>query len=389
MTKKIRIIYSKNPDEIFNRKAALGSYIYVLGGLLQEHGYSVSINEHAYTAIKQHTSSGTNAAGNQSLIKRMIPSFVKRIVKDIFLFRRLDSLTKKLIGFQDDLILEFYSYGSTVGYELAVKNNVPLIVIYDAPVIDEYKFFNGVTPFLMKKVNRKEKKTLLKATSTVVYSNAVKNYVWKKIGKQTPIRLHQNIDFTRFDFIDQPHSGSPINIGFIGSFLKWHRVDLLLKVFTRLKSEHYNIKLYLLGMGEEFTTIKEACANNTYKNDIVLPGFVDGEELLGFKKNIHIGVMPGSNWYGAPNKIFEYGAAHMAVIAPDTPTITDLFVNKKEVYLFENNSENALYQGLKELVSNAEFTTLLAENLYQKIRANYSKTNTFDFYNRLIKEAIQ
>ncbi len=389
MTKKIRIIYSKNPDEVFNRKAALGSYIYVLSGLLQEYGYSVSINEHAYSSIKQYTSSGPGLTENHSVFKKIVPGFFKRIAKDILLFRRQDLLTQKLIGFQDDLIIEFYSYGSTVGYELAVKNNVPLIVIYDAPVIDEYKFFNGAAPFFKKKVNRNEKRTLLKAASTVVYSNAVKNYVWKKIGRQTPISLHQNIDFTRFDFIDQAHTGLPVNIGFIGSFLKWHRVDLLLNVFTRLKNEHYNIKLYLLGMGEEFSSIKQECANNKYKNDIVLPGFVDGEQLLNFKKNIHIGVMPGSNWYGAPNKIFEYGAAHMAVIAPDTPTIADLFVNKKEVYLFKNNSENALFDGLKELVSNAEFTTLLAENLYQKIRANYSKTNTFDFYNRLIKEAIQ
>jgi len=217
----------------------------------------------------------------------------------------------------------------------------------------------------------------------------VKKYVWEKIGMHTTIQLHQNIDFTRFDFIHEKRLEQTINIGFIGSFLKWHRVDLLLKTFSRLKDEHYNIKLYLLGMGEEYASIKEKWSASKYKEDIFLPGFVDGEELLKLKKRIHVGVMPGSNWYGAPNKIFEYGAAHMAVIAPNTPTINDLFIDKKEVCLFENNSENGLYEGLKKLCDNVELISVLAENLHQKICINYSKTNTFEFYNRLIKEAIQ
>ena len=183
--------------------------------------------------------------------------------------------------------------------------------------------------------------------------------------------------------------GETLNIGFIGSFLKWHRVDLLLNVFTKLKSEGYDLHLYLLGMGEKYSEIREEVALNKYKNNITMPGFSDGAELLNFKKKMHIGVMPGSNWYGAPNKIFEYGASRMAVVAPDTPTIQDLFTDKSDVLLFENGSEDGLYTALKQLCENQQQIPLLAENLYQKIRTNYSKNHTFAFYNQLIKKAIQ
>ncbi|HET6226844.1 MAG TPA: glycosyltransferase family 4 protein, partial [Bacteroidia bacterium] len=304
MKNKIRIIYSKNSSEIFNRQAALGSYIYALGGLLHQHGYAVSINEHAYETIKQNTVGQNQSVVKTPFYKKIIPARIKQVAKDIFLFKRLEKMKKLLMNFQDDVILEFYSYGSDVGYALSSKKNIPLIVVYDAPVVDEYHFFNHTNPFFLKKINKRERDTLLKASATIVYSNAVKEHVWSKIEKQTRMSIHQNIDFTRFDFIDNKIFDQPINIGFIGSFLKWHRVDLLVAAFTRLKEEGLPVSLTLLGSGEEFNAIKKKCALNKFKTDIVLTGFVDGGELFRLKQQIHIGVMPGSNWYGAPNKIF-------------------------------------------------------------------------------------
>ena len=91
-----------------------------------------------------------------------------------------------------------------------------------------------------------------------------------------------------------------------------------------------------------------------------------------FKKRIDIGVMPSSNWYGAPNKIFEYGAAKIAVVAPSTPTIVDLFENYKDLLLFENESFDSLYNALLKLVEDKELLKSLAENLHGKIKKKYS-----------------
>ena len=108
---------------------------------------------------------------------------------------------------------------------------------------------------------------------------------------------------------------------------------------------------------------------------------------MNYKKQIDIGVMPSSNWYGAPNKIFEYGAAKIAVVAPSTPTIVDLFENNKDLILFENESFDSLYNSLLKLVENQELLNTLAENLQNKIKSKYSKENTFNFYDNLIKNS--
>jgi glycosyltransferase involved in cell wall biosynthesis len=388
MKKRLAIIYSKNPEEVVNRKAALGSYIYALGGLFQENNYEVSINGKSYAELKQTTTASVSRPVNQSTLKKMIPAAIKRMLKDLQLFGKQKAFNEQLKQVTADVVLEFYSYGSTSGYEMATQKKIPLFVIYDAPVLDEYQFFNEADPFFLNTINVREKQTLLLASTTVTYSHAVKKYVWKKIGKEIPVQVHQNIDFTRFDFLEQKPIGGTLHVGFIGSFLQWHRVDLLLNAFTRLKTKGYDLRLYLLGTGEAFEAIKKQVTSNAYKDHIVLPGFVDGEELKHFKTNIQVGVMPGSNWYGAPNKIFEYGASHMAVIAPDTPTITELFTDT-DVLLFKNNSETGLYEALKYLCDHPEVIPQRAENLYQKIQANYSKSNTFEFYNRLIMKVIK
>ena len=318
----------------------------------------------------------------------MFPSFIKSILKDILLFNSQKKIERKLLKLKSiDIVLEFYSYGSLVGYNIARTRNIPLILIYDAPILDEYLFFNNSKPFFYKIIQKREKQTLLGTTSIVVYSNPVKNYIHKITGKTLNIGVHQNVDFSRFEFINERIYGDKINIGFLGSFLKWHRVDLLVDAFIKLKKNGKNVSLFLLGDGEEFSNIKFKINNSEFRNDIILPGFVDNEVLFDFKKRIDIGVMPSSNWYGAPNKIFEYGAAKIAVVAPSTPTIVDLFENYKDLLLFENESFDSLYNALLKLVEDKELLKSLAENLHGKIKKKYSKENTFNFYDNLLKNS--
>jgi len=40
----------------------------------------------------------------------------------------------------------------------------------------------------------------------------------KKHEKELPVFIHQNVDYTRFEFINEKAEGEIINIGFIGSF---------------------------------------------------------------------------------------------------------------------------------------------------------------------------
>ena len=385
MKRKLLILYSKNPNEVFNRKSALGSYIHSLSTLLFSefevyiNGEILELGNISYQDVEINASTGV-----KGMLKSFIPAIVKHTLLDIQLFNNVNDLEKNLEDNNYDVILEFYSYSSNIGCNISKKQNIPLYVIYDGPLVEEYEFFNGHRPVFFKKIIGRHNDTLEQAKGIVVYSEPVKEFLIKEYKIDDKFYFHQNIDFSRFEFLDNPKDNDSINICFIGSFLKWHRVDLLINSFTRLREKDNLLKLYLIGAGQEFDSIKSLVVNNKFVDDIILTGYKDGEELRNLKKKMHIGVMPSSNWYGAPNKIFEYGASRMAVVAPSTPTVKYIFT-EDTVSFFENNSEQELFDSLSSLVSDTDIIIRKSIALNSYIKETYSEKHTLDFYLGLLK----
>jgi glycosyltransferase involved in cell wall biosynthesis len=386
MSKKILLVYAKSTEELMNRQSALGSYIFCLCEILHKNKMLVSVNGIAFAELRQQAAKNKSEShASSDNFKKYLPAAIKKILRDVVVFKKMKQLFRQIAGSgKYDVVLEFYTYASDVGYQVSLQQNIPLILVYDSPVLEEHVFFNGKKLFFKKKIVERELKSLLQAQRIVVYSNAVKEYLNKHTSKKLDTSIHQNVDYTRFDFLEKRAMTAPVRIGFIGSFLKWHRIDLLLQAFYRLRKENYPVELFLVGYGMEYGTIKAEVDKSPYKEHIRLSGFVDGNELLEIKKQIHIGVMPGSNWYGAPNKIFEYGAAKLAVVAPATPTIADLFTDKKDLLLFKQDDADQLFQQLKALCDDPVLCGKLAETLQQKIKNNYSEKITFEFYNQLL-----
>lgn len=389
MKKKLLLIYGKGTDELRNRQSALGSYIFCLLDLLKDQ-FDIDVNGIPFNELyKKEAVVLAAPTGKTSGVKKLIPGFVKAWRRDKMIAAGHVQIVSRVKSQNYDLVMEFYTYASRLGITLSQKYNCPLVTVFDSPVLEEYEFFHGKKSFGSNKILRNQNDTLKASAQIVVYSNAVKKYVNQITGKNNNINIHQNVDFTRFDFLEPVVPGTTINIGFIGSFLKWHRVDLLIRIFERLRQQNVDAKLWLVGSGMEFPVIKAQVEKSPYQQDIELTGFCDGEDLLRVKKQMHIGVMPGSNWYGAPNKIFEYGATGLAVMAPATPTISDLFENEKDLLLFEWDNEDSAYEVLKRLCSDNNLLQQLQHNLRDKIRKTYSEENTRKFYTGVFEQALK
>lgn len=388
---KLLILYTKSRTEVFNRKSAIGSYIYCLSDILQSEGHSVFLNGRPFQAEIITQRENVKPGGLKKSITKLIPSFLRRAIRDRLILKQADSIADELNGETTvyDAILEFYNLGSQAGLKLAKAQGIPLNIVYDSPVIEEYVYFNnGAKPFFLNEFKRREKATLSNANKTVVYSNPMKDYVQSIYKQSGKVLLHQNVDFSRFDIMENNKQlSAPVKMCFIGSFLKWHQVDLLVEVCANLIKTGANIELYLVGDGMEKIKIEEQVSqlDPVIKSKIHFTGFLDGEALYDLKKNMHIGVMPGSNWYGAPNKIFEYGAMKMAVVAPNTPTILDLFT-ESEISFFEWKNKKSLNDSILNLISNKAILQEKTRQLNHFILKKYSLKNTKDFYTELISD---
>ena len=387
---KLLILYTKNRQEIFNKKSALGSYINYLGNLLENNGFEVFLNGERLTEIKYQTHQVNNSHSKLSFIKKIIPKKLKRYIREKKHLKDLDVFYDELKNKPQkyDAILEYYNLGSNIGLKLSKSQNIPYYIFYDGPILDEYQFFNHAKPFFFKEVIKREKESFKHAKKIVAQSNPMKDYIVNHICEcSDKIVIHQNVDYTKFDILEgeKVFNTDVLNIGFIGSFLPWHQVDLLVNAFAFIIKKGVKANLYLIGDGMERKSVENYCNTlpNEIKDKITFTGFVTEKELYQLKSKIDIGVMSGSNWYGAPLKIFEYGAMKMACIAPDTPTIKDLFPNN-EVVFFEWKNQVSLNDKLLNLCQDIEKIKYNSKILNQKVLNKYSSQNTINFYKTLI-----
>ncbi|MGQ0827759.1 MAG: glycosyltransferase, partial [Bacteroidota bacterium] len=125
-----------------------------------------------------------------------------------------------------------------------------------------------------------------------------------------------------------------------------------------------------------------------FKERVEMTGFVNEEKLEELKETFMIGVMPGSNWYGSPLKLFEYAQAGIPIIAPDAPTIKDLFTSNDILFIENKNPLKSLQINLLKLLADEELRNKLSANAGDKMKTVYSKSNQISTFILLIEKIL-
>ncbi len=186
------------------------------------------------------------------------------------------------------------------------------------------------------------------------------------------------------EFFDRNISGNAVRtrygiarddivIGFIGSFLPWHGVPLLLSSFERLLKRYSQLHLMLVGQKNAMVEELQAQANDAGFGDKVLfTGHIPWREMPEILAAFDIAVMPNSNWYGSPLKLFEYMAMAKAIAMVDTPPITEVFRHETDGLLFPPDDPDALTDALSRLIESETLRTRYGNNAHQRLCAHYT-----------------
>jgi glycosyltransferase involved in cell wall biosynthesis len=314
-------------------------------------------------------------SGLKGLVKRLVKQW-KWLYQSLALkiyFSKQKSLLKQLLsGKKYDRIIEFHTVGSTVGVELKRNWDAKLSVIFDSPVAEQFLEMYGTRTIFWRKIKASERITMQNADSVMAYSSTCANYLVQRYRIPVPITIlpcviHKN------EIIERAHSAI-FSVGFIGSFLCWHKLDLLVKVFAEFIKEYPDSKLYLVGYGVEWKKIKNLVEELDLIDHVDLPGFVSEEELQEFKRLFNIAIMPGSNWYGSPLKLFEYAFAQIPFIAPSTPTVRSIFKEDLDcLYIDEYNEAGSLMERLVYAYNNPQKMNQLGINAYNSVLTKFNE----------------
>lgn len=255
------------------------------------------------------------------------------------------------------------------------------------PLFKKTKFIARETNVVSEHVKRKEIKFFYKFYNNfhriIAQSDDMKNDLINNIGirPENIIKINNPVDFELIDSKlksnEKVYSDKVKNIVAIGNLSQRKGFDLLLKVFTHLKTE--NIKLHILGDGADKENLLQLKENLN----------LDNIEFLGVKSNPFPYLQQAdlfilsSRYEGFPNVLLEAGACGTYSLANDCPGgISEIIQNgiNGEISDIQNDKEFA------ERIRNLVNANNNSDEIKESISSRFEKKVILEKYDQIFEE---
>lgn len=167
--------------------------------------------------------------------------------------------------------------------------------------------------------------------------------------------------------------GDAVLVGFVGWLVPWHRLEELVAAVAEMSQTH-DIRLMVVGDGPLRSALEEQVRAHGIESRVLFVGAVPHESIPGHIAAMDIAVIPHSNEYRSPIKLFEYMGQGKAVIAPCTEPIATVVRDGGNGVLFDPGDMAAFRAALERLVADPA----LRQRLGAQARADVLSEHTWD-----------
>jgi glycosyltransferase involved in cell wall biosynthesis len=291
-------------------------------------------------------------------VSRNLPAFVFELLEIGYnipaFFRNAAILRREKIG----LIYERHAFFLCATALLSRWRRVPLVVEVNELVGDERvrvqpllaplarwcdrvvfraaKMIFVVSPHLARRIESLG----IDARKILVLPNAVDRADFESPGEGCAVRARHGFEDVTV-------------IGFVGWFVAWHRLDLLLESFSRIAASRPALRLMLVGDGELRGELERCARELRIAERVIFTGAVPHDEMPAHIAAMDVCVVPHSNAYRSPIKLFEYMVQARAVVAPRTEPIAMVIADEKNGLLFDLEDAGTLEKSLTRFADDA------------------------------------
>jgi glycosyltransferase involved in cell wall biosynthesis len=198
---------------------------------------------------------------------------------------------------------------------------------------------------------------------------------------QKPITVnHNGVDTTRF----HPEiDATPLRqqwqwptetvvIGYSGSFIVWHRPQRLIEAWQRLRAAGHPVALLLIGRHDEAVARRLAELPAHERRWVVWTGHLPHDAIPQHLAAMDIAVLPHTQPYCSPLKLFEYMAMGKAVVAPDTAGVREVLTAEREGLLFDPDDDSTFFAALERLVRDAPLRHRLGDAARARVEREFT-----------------
>lgn len=294
-----------------------------------------------------------------SELTKHVPEFVFELFELAFNLIAVIRLRKTIKEKNITLIYERYSLFMFANVWWAKRHNLPIVL-----EINDSCQVQRVRSLTFKKLAEKIEAWIFKnATGLVFISTRFKEVAEQAYGDIANSVVSPNgADLDKF-IIDET-SGlalrsklcieDKIVLGYVGAFVHWHGIDWFVDLACQKLKETPDLVLLLVGDGVAFEGIKNRVIEAGVESQVILPGKVPHHEVSSFLSAMDLGILPDSNDYGSPMKLFEFMAMGKGMIAPDFSPIAEVVQDNATSWLFPASNKQACIDKVFEIVNDRE-----------------------------------
>ncbi|HUP22209.1 MAG TPA: glycosyltransferase family 4 protein [Thermoanaerobaculia bacterium] len=254
----------------------------------------------------------------------------------------------------------------------AREAGVPLVLEVNSPAA-EARLYDRKYAHLPLVAERLEGWKLHRAERVVVVSAALRDYLAARhsVPLEKFVVTPNGADEARFrpdvepDPLVLERLGNGPIIGFVGSFERWHGIDLLATMAREVASLRPEARFLFVGDGPDRALVNEL--QSELGDRLLCTGRVPHDRVPGLVAAMTVGVMPESNFYGSPLKVIEWMAAGLALVAPAYGPLCEVVDHGVHGLLFEPREPDSLVACVVRLIDEPELRTELGRRAASRV----------------------
>lgn len=151
-------------------------------------------------------------------------------------------------------------------------------------------------------------------------------------------------------------------IGYVGAFVHWHGIEWFVKEIAPKLKDHPDKVLLLVGDGVAYDEIAKCAKEQSIESQVILTGRLPHKNVARYIQAMDVGILPDSNMYGSPMKLFEFMAMGVGMLCPNFPPIDEVVIDNSTGWLFEARDHAACINRIFEITGDKEALEIVGRN---------------------------
>jgi glycosyltransferase involved in cell wall biosynthesis len=284
-----------------------------------------------------------------------------------------------------DFFYQRYTLGGSAGLELARRLHKPLVLEFNGSEIWVEQQWGRGRVRMERSLSALERRNLSDASLIVVVSEALKDQLVKggvaaerilvdpngvDVDGLAPYRERSASEWR--ERIGRPQAPT---IGFIGTFGRWHGVELLPDLIAATRGAEW---IVIGAGGPLYGRVSAEIRRRGGHERVLLAGIQPHERALELLSACDVCVSPhvpnldGSRFFGSPTKLFEYMGLGKAIVASDLEQIGEVIEHERNGLLHPPGDIETAAAAIERLLNDSELRGRVAAAALQDARERYS-----------------